>query len=425
LDSHPLLRRLFAALEERGVPWVLLRAPLDFARPTGDVDLLVAPQAVDRFTQAAEASGFVALPGWESPPGLILVSYDRASDHWLVLDVATAVTFRSPWPWELPGAAETVLARRRVSDQVALPAEDDSFWLLVAHCLLDDGGVPARYRPRLGELARAGDGDDELGAALVAAAGGRIQPQTLRDAARAGDWAALERAGANLIAGVRAGTAPVEHRRAAVRAARRLARKPLLLPRRRGLSVALLGPNGVGKSTVAAGLERGFPLGARTVHMGLWKAAAANPRRLPIEILLRPLRLWARSAAAHYHQARGRLVIYDRYVYEARLPAQPPLVAAKRLYHRLLEHAVPRPDVAVVLDVPGEVAFTRKQENPPEELESERRVYAEIAAREPRVTMIDASQGVDAVRAEVAEIVWDRLAARWRRDHSGCTPGAG
>jgi len=111
----------------------------------------------------------------------------------------------------------------------------------------------------------------------------------------------------------------------------------------------------------------------------------------------------------------GRLVIYDRYVYEARLPAKPPLVAAKRLYHWGLRHAIPRPDTAVVLDVPGEVAYTRKQENPPEELESERRVYAGIAATEPGVVLVDASQPADAVRADVTEVVWRKLADRWRR----------
>jgi hypothetical protein len=423
LDAHPLLRRLFAALEARRVLWVLLRLPSDFAKPAGDVDLLVAPEDVDALLEVAEELGFSALPGWESPPSLILVSYDRPSDRWVVLDIATAVSFRSPGSWELPGGAREVLSRRHLHDSVALPSEDDAFWLLLAHCLLDDGGVPAHYRGALQALAPASSGSF-VGLATLSAAGGRVEPVAFQEAVLAGDWHSVMELGARLVADLKRERSVMESSRATARHALRVARKPLLLRRRRGLSVALLGPNGVGKSTVAAGLQQGFPLGARVLHMGLWKTTATRPGTRAVEILTRPLRLWGRSAVAHYHQARGRLVIYDRYVYEARLPAKPPLLAAKRLYFWMLGHAIPAPDTAVVLDVAGDVAYGRKQENPPEELESERRVYANLAANEPSIELVDASKPADAVRADVTAIVWDKVAARWAGGRAGCKPAA-
>jgi len=424
LDAHPLLRRLFAALEARQVLWVLLRVPSDFAKPAGDVDLLVAPEDVDGLLEVAEDLGFVALPGWESSPGLILVSYDRPSDHWVVLDVATAVSFRSPGAWELPGGAREVLARRQLNDGVAVPPDGEAFWLLLAHCLLDDGGVPAHYRGALQALAPPRSGSF-VGRAVVSAAASRVEPGAFEEAVLAGEWHGLTEMGARLAADLQRQRSVVESSRAAAKRVIRVARKPLLLRRRRGVSVALLGPNGVGKSTVAAGLQQGFPLGARVLHMGLWKTTATRPGARAVEILTRPLRLWGRSAVAQYHQARGRLVIYDRYVYEARLPAKPPLLAAKRVYFWMLGHAVPAPDAAVVLDVPGDVAYGRKQENPPQELESERRVYAELAASEPLIELVDASQPADAVRADVTAIVWDKVAARWARGRERCKPAAG
>ena len=393
---------------------MLLRVPENFARPAGDVDLLVAPESAQSVVDAAEALGFVPLPGWESPPGLILFSYDRASDHWIVLDIATSVSFRLPSAWELRGAAEAVLSRRRVDDNVALPKDDDAFWLLLGHCLFDERAVPIRYRERLGELAVRASGD-ALGGAIVAAAGGG-EPAALREAVLTGDWSRLERMRTQLVRDLRSRRSRADSWRADARAVLRWSRKPLLFPRRRGVSIALLGPNGVGKSTLAVGLKRGFPLEARLLHMGIWKRATATSAagRLA-EILVRPFRLWAISALAHYHQARGRLVIYDRYVYEASLPPKPPLLAAKRVYFGALARLMPHPDAAVVLDVPGDVAYQRKQENPPEELESERRVYAKLAAREPHVELVDASRGADDVRADVTAIVWERVRARWRR----------
>ena len=138
-EAHPLLGALFAALEQRGLRWTLLRVPSNLAAPTGDVDILVAPEDSAGLREAAHELGFVSLPGWESGPDLILLRYDRASDRWLLLDVCTDVSFRSPRSWRLPGAAEQVLGRRSLGHGIALPADSDAFWLLLLHCLLDKG----------------------------------------------------------------------------------------------------------------------------------------------------------------------------------------------------------------------------------------------------------------------------------------------
>jgi hypothetical protein len=233
LDAHPLLRRLFAALEVRQLLWLLLRMPSDFARPAGDVDLLVAPEDLDGLVEVAEELGFAALPGWESPPGLILVSYDRPSDHWVVLDIATAVSFRSPASWELPGGAREVLSRRHLHDSVALPSEGDAFWLLLAHCLLDDGGVPAHYRGALQALARRNSGSF-VGRALLSAAGNRHELAAFQEAVLAGDWQRLKEMGARLVADLKRERSVVERSRATAKRTLRVARKPLLLRRRRG-----------------------------------------------------------------------------------------------------------------------------------------------------------------------------------------------
>jgi hypothetical protein len=424
LQPHPLLLRLFVALEDQELQWVLLRIPPDFANPAGDVDLLVAAEDVHALVHVARDLGFVALPGWELPPDLMLVCYDRPSDHWIVLDVATTVSFRSPRSWELPHGAREVLSRRQVSDGVATPSDDEAFWLLLVHCLLDRGTVAHQYRGPLRELVPRSS-RSYVARTVLSSAGGGWRTAAFEEAVRLGDWKALQVIGAQLAADLKRRRPLLERFRAAANDVARAARKPLLLRRRRGVSVALLGPNGVGKSTVAAGVQRGFPFGSIVVYMGLWKAAGGAPACRVAEVLTRPLRLWGRYAVAVYHQARGRLVLYDRYVYEAQLPPKPPLLALKRFYFWVLGHAIPSPDAAVVLDVAGRVAYGRKQENPPEELESERRVYALLAATEPSVVLVDAAQEPAAVRADVTAIVWRKLAARWRGGRSACDPTCG
>lgn len=409
---HPVLERLFSGLSAAGLRWTLLRVPSDPAAPTGDVDLLIHPDDAVGLRSAALNAGFAPLPGWESAPDLIFTRFDRASNRWLVLDVSTRVSFRSPAGWELSDVAPGVLARSRPDGAAVVPDPADAFWMLLLHCLLDKETVSARHQADLRRLA-VDAVRSPLGAALSAATGGGITSVSIVRDVRLRQWQALAVTGTWLRQELRRRRTPSDRIRVGWRGTRRAARKPLLLRRRRGLSLALLGPNGVGKSTAATNLQESFPFETRIVYMGIWKGPERGSVSAAAEILTRPLRIWTRFLVAQYHQLHGRLVVFDRYVYEARLPARPPLLALKRPYFWLLSHAVPAASVVAVLDVPGAVAYERKQENPPAELEHERRLYARIAARVRTATMIDADVDATRVVAELNELLWQRLSSRW------------
>ena len=411
--THPLIRRLFASLEQRELLWTLQRLPSNPEAPTGDVDLLVWPEHAEALRAVAMSLGFVPLPGWKSAPDLILVHYDRPSDCWLLLDVATTVSFRTPRDWRLTGMERGVLRRRQVRDGIALPADADAFWLLLLHCLLDKRTVAPHYRRRLQRLVASGS-SSPIGQAACRAAGQRVTPEAFLAAVSDGDWELLERRGRQLATGLKRHRGARERLAPLASHAVATARKPFLLPRRRGVNLALLGPDGSGKSTAAALLQRSFPFESRVMHMGVWKAVGGNPARQIAEIATRPLRIWCRYLLAQYHQLRGRLVIFDRYVYEAALPAKPPLVAAKRPYFWFLARVLPRARSAVVLDVPGHVTYRRKQENPPDQLESERRIYAGLARKVPSVDLVDAVHGPETVAAEISAIVWRDVERRWK-----------
>ena len=70
--------------------------------------------------------------------------------------------------------------------------------------------------------------------------------------------------------------------------------------------------------------------------------------------------MWARVLRAAVYVARGHLVVFDRYTYDALLPVTGSLRWLKRPYFWVLAHLAPRPDLVLVLDLPGEVAFARK-----------------------------------------------------------------
>jgi thymidylate kinase len=190
-------------------------------------------------------------------------------------------------------------------------------------------------------------------------------------------------------------------------------RERVRAPRRsRGASVALLGPDGVGKSTLAARLAAAHPAPVETIYMGMWQGAD-RPGRTRLDtvlaILVRPLRVWARVARAAAHVARGHLVLFDRYTYDALLPVTGSLRWLKRPYFWLLAHLAPRPDLVLVLDLPGEVAFARKGEFSPAGLEAVRQGFLALA---PRIgaEVVDASARPEQVCADVLSRINGRRA---------------
>jgi len=234
-------------------------------------------------------------------------------------------------------------------------------------------------------------------------------------AVRQGDWEqALGFAGEVRSAVRRTQPREVARRRLRNRGGR-LVERPILAWERRGPRVAVLGPDGAGKSTLIHGIADNSLLPVRAVYMGLWaRGREADPGLLRsiVQVLLRPFRAWGRYLIGVMHSARGRLVLFDRYTYDAMIPARPPYTWLKERYFWMLAHSCPSPDLVLVLDAPGAEMFRRKGEFDAAHLEVERRHFLSVAERVPRSVLIDATQPEDDVRREALARVW-AVQSRW------------
>ena len=184
--------------------------------------------------------------------------------------------------------------------------------------------------------------------------------------------------------------------------------------RRRGLTVALLGQDGVGKSTLAAGVQAPLGLSVRKLYMGLGYAGLPRLARLPVPGSLAAvglLTLWWRCLVAYHHRERGRLVLFDRYTYDALLPPGRRLTRPQRFARWVWAHACPAPDLVLLLDAPGEVVYERRGESEPELLELARRDFLSLRGRVTQLQVIDAARSEEAVRADVIDRIQRRHAA--------------
>jgi thymidylate kinase len=406
-----LAQAVLAGFDEAGVRWCLLRGAPERLTAGDDVDILVAAADLARATGVIDAHGLIRLQSYGRGSHTFYIGLDPVGNSWVELDLVTEIAYGRHFEVGTAAAGEC-LARRGWRDGAWVLAPADEFWALLLHCVLDKNAFSRRHMWRLKHLEHMASLDSPLVRTMPS-----TMARTLLEHWRAERWADF-RAWRRALLAAWWRTYPVSSARRFVGSiALRLVERPLQAWSRRGASVALLGPDGSGKSTLAKGIESAFYFPVRRVYMGLWPSNE-TPHSIAaqgLRILLRPLTIWRRYLMALRHRALGRMVVFDRYVYDALLPPRRPLVWFKRPYFQLLSRLCPSPDLVLLLDAPGPVMHSRCGEYDPEHLEAEREQYQQLRRRIPRLERLDAQRPPELVLADAVARIWQHYVARAAR----------
>ena len=114
--------------------------------------------------------------------------------------------------------------------------------------------------------------------------------------------------------------------------------------------------------------------------------------------------------------ARGALVVFDRYFSDGLVdPKRYRLPQSCAWLVALVERALPKPDLYVVLEASAQVLGLRKHEVAPAEVERQCRDYHKLAVSLPNAVVVDAARPLAAVVNEVIEhSIECHLARHWR-----------
>ena len=198
-----------------------------------------------------------------------------------------------------------------------------------------------------------------------------------------------------------------------------------------GLHVVFLGPDGCGKSTVLAQVEKSLgPVFRRTktYHLRPYFGKAQNdctPNLNPhnntvrdIPSSLAKLALWWADFTIGYFAdvfprlVKSTLVLFDRYYHDLAIDPRRYRYGGSIALARLLHSLIPRPDLFILLDAPPEVIQTRKNEVSYEETEKQLDRYRAFIASVNNGHTIDASLPINLVVEQVNQIILSTLAEK-------------
>ncbi len=445
ISAPPFLAFLRAA-GAAGHRVVVMRDAPDELATLGELDLLLRAGDLDGVIGLAERCGWVLQDtGVFFPRKLALLRYHDS--RLLKLDLHTAFIDHALIYMDEAAAIE----RARSGPDGALYLAPEDWWLhVVLHIILGKPRVPEKYRARL-----AAAHPDETGRATILAGArgfgldGAIRPvlddalAALDDPARLAELrrrvrARLWRSPGNVLRELR------------VRLVWSLGR-PLGL--RRGFTVAFIGPDGAGKSTMIETFAQAFAgmqIPVRSAYMGPWERGILPTRKLlrrfgagPADELVpahitgprRAIKTlkglikryaWyghclADMTARHLvrvlpHLLWRRAVLLDRYVYDLMVGFYNAPVENARSLRRLICRLVPRPDFVILLDNDAETIWRRKQEYDLATIEVALDRYRALA-REHGFHVIRTDRPAGVLVEEFVQAHWPRMVAL-RRDRA-------
>ena len=422
---------MFEVWQTAGIRFLVLRNYAELPRQLdNDLDILVAPPEIARaeklLVSTARAHGYTFINRAELSPVSLFFSHETSREQ-VHIDLFKSLKWRGFDLLE----AETVLAARLERGPFFIPDPVHEAVLNLLNRLLYQGYVKEDYRSDILEVFT---NEPERTQVTLARVLGAEAAQQLTAMIRARSWAEVE-AKANewrrSLATHQLARFPLRSATAIWSDGVRLTKRFLEPP---GLMVVLLGPDGSGKSSVAAGvmerLSTSFkPDKSRYIH---WKPSVLKPRAsrttpvtdphgepprpLPVALgyFLFHVTDFALGSLLKLRPLlfRNGLVLVDRYYHD--------FFVDQRRYRLDLPEGivsgmfrpVKKPDLVICLDAPPDVLQRRKQEVAFAETGRQQRGYRELTRSLPNGYIVDASQPLEEVIKDAEGVIVRYLAKR-------------
>lgn len=221
-------------------------------------------------------------------------------------------------------------------------------------------------------------------------------------------------------------------------------------------TVALIGGDGAGKTSIAKRLEQVCPLPTRYLYMGInpqagefslptsrliyalkkrnykkdlvnnetaeiedisahyleYSKTSRGPLWTALRLLNRLIEAWYRQFISIHYQLRGYIVIYDRHpLFDTAPVNKSPMKNINSrindLNHWVFQYLFPKPTLSIYLDAPAELLHARKGESTTEYLDQQRKTFLKQGEKTNNFIRVDATQSLDKAFDEIQNIILD------------------
>ena len=441
----------FRHLNDSNINYVLLRS-LDSLYQSEDIDLLCEQKHIRQLRAILIALGFVELKSPGHKPHIFFILFDFDSGKWIKFDIINQISFGFPYKTYQTHLATEFLATKFNEKDIYVLSKESEFLLLAMHCLLDKKLIENKYNERLLHLYSSSDFEHSKISGYLSQLSVSLSPDLLlqpNNEAR------------EILSQQLSKTSDTSHK---------IGRffytyfRGLLNPK---ITIALIGPDGVGKSTVISELTNSFPLGIKSVYMGWsdhentlklptskWlyrrynktktssivekpefpsevQALSENikPHKEQVKVTVQKIHWkqlpgiineiaeqYTRYFYAKYYKFRGAFVLYDRYVYDQFIfnstAKKEEVKPQDKILAEFFKRFFPDPDLTILLAGDAELIHQRKNELPAHKIAKRIALYEEIGRTKKNFHIIDVNVALELEIKRITQIIWQEFKNR-------------
>jgi len=459
--------KIFYEFDSHKIKYAILRGA-DELYTSNDIDVLIDKNELSKLAAIFEKNNFIKLKTPGHWPSSFYLHYSSVERKWIKFDIMHTVAYGAPFKCYKTDLAQNFIANRELKNNFYVLKPYYELLNLTIHALIDKEKPTLKYKGRIFELSESLEADlYKLDAELKGILSQNFNLTSFLVHLRNDDLEGLKVIKECIEKHYKRSKLFYSYSNFSQLLLRKYYThcKGLLFPK---INLALIGTDGVGKSSISSALEKDLPFNVKNVYMGWGDAPNALllptskwlAKKYPAQTIindsnsvkgesdegivigedgkqLKPSKninaksspflkikrfisfsneyfeQLARYSLARYYKFKGCIVIFDRYIYDQAVfnhCIQGDKVSTKnKVFEFIYKYFFPSADLTILLEADPVEINRRKDELEVDDIAARIKEYKIVCNEVKNFVIVDANQDLETVTADIINLIWQEL----------------